>query len=67
MPPVGEPSAALAVLEGIEPVIVMPSMLEAMLDISISTLIDFAVRERRQLGRKRLWTAGKARVKVQAR
>lgn len=43
MPVVGDPSAALAVLEGDELVIVMPGMSEAMLDISISTLVRYSI------------------------
>jgi hypothetical protein len=45
IPPVGELSAALAVLEGIESVIVMPGMLEDMLDISISASIFSSFRK----------------------
>jgi hypothetical protein len=44
MPAVESASEALVVLEGAEPVIdiVMPAMLEAMLDISIDSILDSA-------------------------
>jgi hypothetical protein len=60
IPPVGELSAALAVLEGIESVIVMPGMSEDMLDISISASIFSSFRKGWLLVIYLCWIGGKS-------